>query len=82
MASQLRAAIARATGCTASVGIGPNRLLARLATRHAKPDGQHAIGRDEAAGRLADEEVGSLPGVGSDKRRKLHALGVETCALL
>ena len=82
MATQLRAAIARATGCTASVGIGPNRLLARLATRHAQPDGQHAIGREEAAGRLAEEEVGSLPGVGSDKQRKLLALGVETCAQL
>ena len=28
----------RGAGCTASVGIGPNRLLARLATRHATPD--------------------------------------------
>ena len=36
----LRASILRETGgCTASVGIGPNRLLARLATARAKPDG-------------------------------------------
>ena len=73
----LMAALAMATqhdlpwlgaGCTASVGIGPNRLLARLATRHAKPDGQHVIGREEAAGLLAEEKVGSLPGMGGRGR--------------
>ena len=79
----LRAAIAKATGgCHASVGIGPNRLLARLATRHAKPNGQHAITREQAAARLANEPVDSLPGVGHDKRQKLSDLGVETCAQL
>ena len=29
------------TGCAASVGSGPNRLIARLATKRAKPDGAH-----------------------------------------
>ena len=81
--SSLRAAIAEATGgCHASVGIGSNRLLARLATRHAKPNGQHAITREQAAARLADEPVDSLPGVGHDKRQRLSALGVETCGQL
>lgn len=31
--------IQEATHCTASAGIGPNMLLAKLATTHAKPDG-------------------------------------------
>eukprot|EP00198_Chlamydomonas_reinhardtii_P004670 XP_001694006.1 deoxycytidyl transferase [Chlamydomonas reinhardtii] len=40
LAARLRADIAAATGCTASAGIGPNMLVARLATRRAKPNGQ------------------------------------------
>ena len=37
---ELRAEIEAATGCTASAGVGPSLLLARLATRRAKPNGQ------------------------------------------
>ncbi len=44
----LRADIAAATGCTASAGIGPNLLLARLATRRAKPDGQLRVTVEQA----------------------------------
>ena len=39
MAGELRAKIQAETGCTASAGIGPNMLLARLATKRAKPNG-------------------------------------------
>lgn len=37
---QLRGRIVAATGINASAGIGPNMLLARLATKRAKPNGQ------------------------------------------
>jgi len=43
IASKLRAQIKAETGCTASAGIGPNMLLARLATKRAKPNGQFHI---------------------------------------
>lgn len=43
IARQLRAQIEAETGCTASAGIGPNMLLARLATKRAKPNGQFHI---------------------------------------
>lgn len=43
LASRMRADIEAATGCTASAGIGPNLLLARLATRRAKPNGQFMV---------------------------------------
>lgn len=44
---QVRAEILAATGCTASAGIGPNMLLARLATKAAKPNGQLRIRTNE-----------------------------------
>lgn len=40
LASILRKEILETTGCTASAGIAGNMLMARLATRTAKPDGQ------------------------------------------
>jgi DNA repair protein REV1 len=43
VARELRAHILSQTGCTASAGIGPNMLLARLATKKAKPNGQSLI---------------------------------------
>lgn len=40
LASKIRKEIFDTTGCTASAGIATNMLMARLATRTAKPDGQ------------------------------------------
>lgn len=40
LASTIRKEIFETTGCTASAGIAANMLLARLATKTAKPDGQ------------------------------------------
>lgn len=60
----------------ASAGIGPNMLLARLATRAAKPNGQRTISTAGARGVLGDLEVGELPGVGWAVKAKLGELGI------
>ena len=76
----LRASILRETGgCTASVGIGPNRLLARLATARAKPDGLLRLRAADAAELLRDEPVRTLPDCGHDREEKLGAIGIATC---
>ena len=43
-----RARILAETGCVASVGSGPNRLIARLATKRAKPDGAYHVAQRDA----------------------------------
>lgn len=53
-----------ATGCTASAGIGPNMLLARLATKRAKPDGIFRYAANEAQAAIAALPLADLPGVG------------------
>jgi DNA repair protein REV1 len=78
-AAGLRRAVRCATGCNASIGIGPNPLLARVATRRAKPDGQVRIASAAAAAELRYEKVANLPGVGRKLHKKLLALGVTTC---
>ena len=43
VAASIRQQIFDATGCTASAGIGPSMLVARLATKRGKPNGQFRI---------------------------------------
>ena len=59
----LRAEIFEATNCTASVGLGPSLLLARLATRKAKPDGVFFLEKDEAKDYMKSIPVQDLPGL-------------------
>ncbi|VDL79575.1 unnamed protein product [Nippostrongylus brasiliensis] len=70
-AEHLRAEIKRNTGCPASVGIGENTLIARLATRYAKPDGVHLVSPDKTKTFIANEKVRNLPGLGYHTFEKL-----------
>ncbi|XP_028447411.1 DNA repair protein REV1 isoform X2 [Perca flavescens] len=79
LASAIRADIKEKTGCCASVGMGSNILLARLATRKAKPDGQYLLKSEEVDDFIRDLPVTSLPGVGPVMGKKLAAMGVRSC---
>lgn len=68
-------AVEREVGVTVSIGLAPNRLLAKIAAGRDKPRGFAVIGRAEAAGLLAGEPVRLLPGVGAAMAAKLHAAG-------
>uniref|UniRef100_UPI00358EE42E DNA repair protein REV1 isoform X2 n=1 Tax=Myxine glutinosa TaxID=7769 RepID=UPI00358EE42E len=82
LAQQVRAEIMAQTGCAASVGMGPNILLAKIATRKAKPDGFVHLRAMKAMEFLQNEPVTCLPGVGQSMAIRLHALGAETCGQL
>jgi DNA polymerase-4 len=63
-------------GVTVSIGLAPNRLLAKIAAGRDKPRGFAVIGAAEAAGLLAPEPVRLLPGVGPALGRRLAGLGI------
>ncbi|XP_072252813.1 DNA repair protein REV1 [Leuresthes tenuis] len=79
LAQAIRADIKEKTGCSASVGMGSNILLARLATRKAKPDGQYILKSEEVDDFIRDLPVTSLPGVGHVMGKKLASMGVKSC---
>ncbi|KAJ8013296.1 hypothetical protein DPEC_G00051790 [Dallia pectoralis] len=79
LASAIRADVKERTGCSASVGMGSNILLARMATKKAKPDGQYLLRPEEVDDFIRDQTVTSLPGVGRSMGGKLASLGVRTC---
>lgn len=78
MAAAIRAEIVATTGCTASAGIGPNMLLARIATKKAKPNGQFLLTAAAALPFLAELKVEELPGVGWSTQYKLADAGITT----
>jgi len=67
--------VEREVGVTVSIGLAPNRLLAKIAAGRDKPRGFVVIG-SEAAALLAPEPVRLLPGVGPALARRLEALGI------
>ncbi|XP_006097799.1 DNA repair protein REV1 isoform X2 [Myotis lucifugus] len=78
-ASAVRMEIKDQTHCAASVGIGSNILLARMATRKAKPDGQYHLKPEEVDDFIRGQLVTNLPGVGRSMEAKLASLGIKTC---
>ncbi len=80
VASEIRAQIFEETRLTASAGIAPNKLIAKIASDWNKPNGQREVKEEEISGFMAELPVGRLWGVGPKMRGKLAALGVETCA--
>lgn len=70
--------IRQRTGLTASVGMGPNKWLAKLASELSKPDGLLRIRAEEAPARLAPLPVGRLWTVGKVTEQALHRLGIRT----
>ncbi|XP_078514140.1 DNA repair protein REV1 [Lissotriton helveticus] len=79
IASAIRTEIREKTNCAASVGLGSNILLARMATRKAKPDGQYHLKPEEVDDFIREQLVTTLPGVGRSMEHKLASLNVKTC---
>jgi DNA polymerase-4 len=75
---QIRTRIKSETGLTASVGVAPNKFLAKLASDHGKPDGFVVVAADRVAEFLNPLPVGRIWGVGAKAEKRLNALGIHT----
>ncbi|OQX30501.1 MAG: DNA polymerase IV [Candidatus Sedimenticola endophacoides] len=71
-----------AVGLTCSVGIGPNRLIAKLASDYRKPDGITLVAPDAVQAFLDPMPVANLRGVGPVTLGLLQRLGIRTVAQL
>ncbi|MBO2519262.1 MULTISPECIES: DNA polymerase IV [Limnochorda] len=78
MGQALKEAIREATGLTASVGIAPNKSLAKIACGTGKPDGLVVWTWEEAVRALAPMPVSELWGVGPKTAAQLERLGFRT----
>jgi len=63
---------------TASVGIGPNKLVAKIASDKNKPDGLTVVRPNEVLDFLAPLDIQEIPGIGPKTAQKFYAKGVKT----
>ncbi|WP_307835958.1 DNA polymerase IV [Phycicoccus sonneratiae] len=82
LVEDLRAGIHAATGLTASVGAGTSKLVAKIHSDLAKPDGLLVVPPGTEAERLAPMSVRAIPGVGPATAARLTAHGVGTVGRL
>jgi len=80
IAAEVRAEVTRATGLTASVGLGSSKFMAKLASELAKPDGVYLVAPGTEVDRIAPLAVRAIPGVGPVTAEKLDRLGIQTVA--
>ncbi|KAJ3280306.1 hypothetical protein HK104_000762 [Borealophlyctis nickersoniae] len=78
---ELRAEIHRRTRLTASAGIAPNKMLAKVCSDVNKPNGQKLLSQDQAAidEFLSQLPIRKVPGIGRVSERVLQALGIKFC---
>ncbi|HEY4897804.1 MAG TPA: DNA polymerase IV [Solirubrobacteraceae bacterium] len=79
---RLIAEIRAATGLTCSVGIGPNKLVAKVASDAEKPAGFVALSREQACARFGASPPSLVPGIGPKTALRLEELGLRTLAQL
>ncbi len=76
------AEIAAATDLTASVGIGPSKLVAKVASDAEKPHGFVVLSGEQARARFAASPCGLVPGIGPKTVQRLRAMGIDTLGKL
>ncbi|MBI4379234.1 MAG: DNA polymerase IV [Nitrospinae bacterium] len=78
IAEEIKKRITGETGLTSSIGIAPNKLLAKLASDMQKPDGLTIIKEDEIESRIWHLPVRKLWGVGPKTEAHLKGMGIKT----
>jgi DNA polymerase IV len=81
-ARQVKVAVMEATGLGCSIGIGPNKLVAKVASDAEKPDGFVVMSAEMARERFAGARPGLVPGIGPKTAQRLERHGIETLGAL
>jgi len=76
VAQEIRNSVKRATGLSCSIGVTPNKLLAKLASELDKPDGLTILTAAEVPLRIWPLPVRRINGIGPKAGAKLEALGI------
>jgi DNA polymerase-4 len=74
--------IRRSLQLTCSIGIGPNKLVAKVASDAEKPEGFVVLTREQACARFASSPPALVPGIGPKTAARLAQLGLTTLAAL
>lgn len=78
IACRLQQAVLAATGLTCSVGVAPNKLLAKIASELDKPNGIAIVTAADVQTRIWPLPVGRINGIGPKSRERLERVGITT----
>ncbi|MEM2050951.1 MAG: DNA polymerase IV [Thermoproteota archaeon] len=78
LARMMKEEVRRSKGLTCSIGIGPNKLVAKIAADFQKPDGLTVVKPEEVQGFLSPLPVNRLIGVGVKTQSLMESLGIKT----
>jgi DNA polymerase IV len=81
-ARRVKQAVRERTGLTCSIGIGPNKLVAKVSSDADKPDGFTVLSCEMARERFADASPGLIPGIGPKTVERLEREGITTLGAL
>jgi DNA polymerase IV len=76
-ARRVKAQVTEQTGLQCSIGIGPSKLVAKIASDADKPDGFLALTLEQARERFASASPALIPGIGPKTVERLAARGIE-----
>lgn len=76
IAKEIKAAIRKETGLTASAGVSYNKFLAKIASDYRKPDGLFVIHPEHALDFIAELPIEDFWGVGPKTREMMHRIGI------
>ncbi|MDI9334529.1 MAG: DNA polymerase IV [Cytophagales bacterium] len=82
LAEQLQRTIFETTGLTCSVGVAPNKLLAKMASEFNKPNGVSIVYEDDLQSKIWPLAVRKINGIGPKAEIKLTQLGIKTIGQL
>lgn len=82
LATRLKDEIRGSIGLTCSIGVGMNKLIAKMASEHRKPDGLTVVRPEDVQGFIGPMSVGRLLWVGRRTEERLNAMGIRTIAEL
>jgi Nucleotidyltransferase/DNA polymerase involved in DNA repair len=82
IASKIKAGIKEKTGLTCSVGIAPNKLLAKIASDLRKPDGLTILNETDIESQLWPLPIRKLYGIGPKTEEHLKNIGIDTIGQL
>jgi DNA polymerase-4 len=82
IAQAIKERVLAETALIASVGVAPNKFLAKLASDHGKPNGLVVVAPEQVIAFLEPLPVGRIWGIGPKGEKRLHALGIRTVGQL
>lgn len=80
IAARIKQTIRERTELTASVGVAPNKLVAKIASDLDKPDGLVVVTGETMHATLDALDVSVIPGIGRETLKRLHGYGIRTVA--